>query len=73
MYYMYFNEERRRSEQNGTRPFGLSSQMAPCCVARRSFGFTKLHFSRLAWGHLGRQRSDLVSVNRPRGGYAAFL
>jgi hypothetical protein len=66
MYYWYFNEERRRSGQNGTRPFGLSSQMAPCCVARHSFGLTKLHSSRLAWDHLGRQRSDLVSVNRPQ-------
>ena len=65
MYYMYFSEERRRSGQNGTRPFGLLSQMAPCCVARHSFGFTKLRSSRLAWSHLGRQRSDLASVNRP--------
>ena len=23
MYYKYFSEERHRSEQNGTRPFGL--------------------------------------------------
>ena len=65
MYLMYLSEERRSSGQNGTRPFGLLSQMAPCCVARHSFGFTKLHSSRLAWGHLGRQRSDLASVNRP--------
>ena len=65
MYYMYFSEEGRRSGQNGTRPFGLSSQMPPDCVARHSFGLTKLHFSRLAWHHLGRQRSALVSVGRP--------
>jgi len=65
MYCRYFSEDRRRSGQNGTRPFGLLSQMAPCCVARRSFGITKLLSSRLAWGHLGRQRSDLASVCRP--------
>ena len=65
MYFMYFREERRSSGQNGTRPFGLSSQMAPDYVARHSFGFTKLRSSRLAWHHLGRQRSDLISVNRP--------
>ncbi len=153
MYSMYFSEERHRSGQNGTRPSGLSSQMAPCCVARLSFGLvlrqadidgfratqmiqdkaqfagngmsfsrtatpywsiwvapfgravkrsfallhlwvrtchyrrgapssqplhdslnpsisacrstTKPHSSRLAWYHLGRQRSDLASVNRP--------
>ena len=63
MYLIYFSEERRRSGQNGARPFGLTSQIAPDCVARRSFGFTKLHFSRLAWHHLGRQRSDLTGVN----------
>ena len=63
MYLIYFSEERRRSGQNGTRPFGLTSQMAPDCVARRSFGFAKSHFSRLAWHHLGRQRSDLASAN----------
>ncbi len=65
MYSIYFSEERRRSGQEGTRPFGLSSQMVPCGVARHSFGMTKPRSSRLAWGHLGRQRSDLSSVNRP--------
>ena len=65
MYCIYFSEERRRSGQNGTRPFGLSSQMATYGVARHSFGFTKLHSSRLACGHLGRQRSELARVNRP--------
>ena len=67
MYFRYFSEERRRSGQNGTRPFGLSSQMPPGYVARHLFGFTKQHSSRLAWQHLGRQRSDLASVIRPEG------
>jgi len=65
MYFKYFSEERRRSGQNGTRPFGLLSQMTPHCVARHSFGFTKLRSSRLAWNHLGQQRSDLLGVSRP--------
>ncbi len=65
MYYMYLSEERRRNGHNKTRPSGLLSKMAPCCVARHSFGLTKRHSSRLAWGHLDRQRSDLTSVNRP--------
>jgi hypothetical protein len=65
MYSIYFSEERRRSGQKGTRPSGLQSQIAPCCVARHSFGVIKLHSSRLAWHHLGLQRSDLTSVNRP--------
>jgi len=67
MYSIYFSAERRRSEQNGLRPSGLSSQMAPCYVARHSFGVTKLLSSRLAWHHLGRQRSDLISVYKPFG------
>jgi len=57
-------KEGRRSGQNGSRPFGLLSQMAPCYVARHSFGLAKPHSSRLAWNHLGQQRSDLASVNR---------
>lgn len=65
MYLIYLSEERRRIGQNGTRPFGLSSQMVPCGVARYSFGMTKPRSSRLAWAHLGGQRSDLPSVNRP--------
>jgi hypothetical protein len=51
MYLIYFSEERRRSGQNGTRPFGLLSQKAPSSVARYSFGFTKLRSSRRAWYH----------------------
>jgi len=65
MYYTYFSEERRSSGQNGTRPFGLSSQMAPDYVARHSFEPAKLHSSCLACDHLGRQRSELISVSRP--------
>jgi len=38
------------------RPAGLLSEMRPCGVARRSFGFTKLLSSRLAWPHFGQQR-----------------
>jgi hypothetical protein len=66
MYLMYFSEERRRSGRNGTRPFGLLSQMAPCCVARHLFELAKSHSSRLAWNHLGLQRSDLASVYKPK-------
>ena len=65
MYFKYFSEERRSSGQNGTRPSGLQSQLAPCCVARHLFGFTKSRFPRLAWNHLGQQRSDLLGVSRP--------
>ena len=65
MYCMYIKEERRRSGQNGTRPYGLRSQMAPYRVARRSFGFTKLYSSRLVWSHLGQQRSDQTDISRP--------
>ena len=65
MYFRYLSEERRHSGQNGTRPFGLPAQMAPRRVARNSFGTIKLHSSRLAWHHLGQQRSDLASVGRP--------
>jgi phosphoglycerate kinase len=56
MYYTYLSEEGRRNGQNGTRPYGLLSQMAPCGVARHSFGFTKPHSSRLAWHHLAGKR-----------------
>ena len=49
----------------GSRPYGLPAQMAPYCVARHSFGLAKPHSSRLAWYHLGRQRSDLASASRP--------
>ena len=66
MYSIYFSEERRRSGQNGTRPSGLLSQMAPYCVARHSFEPAKPHSSRLAWNHLGLQRNDLASVKRPQ-------
>ena len=62
MYDMYFSEERRRSGQNGARPFGLRAQMTPCSVTRHSFGFTKRHSSCLAWRHLGRQRSGLTRL-----------
>jgi hypothetical protein len=65
MYFRYLSEERRHSGQNGTRPFGLPAQMAPCRVARHSFGTTKPHSSRLAWQDLGQQRSDLASAGRP--------
>jgi len=47
MYYMYLSEERRSNGQNETRPSGLRPKMAPCRVARRSFGFTKPHSLRL--------------------------
>lgn len=33
--------------------------MRPFIVVRRSFGFTKLHSSRLDWPHLGYQRCSL--------------
>ena len=65
MYLKYFSEKRRSSVQNGTRPFGLLSQMPPRYVAHHSFGSTKLRSSRLAWNHLGLQRSDLLSASRP--------
>jgi hypothetical protein len=69
MYSIYFSEERCRSGQNGTSPCGLSTkcdgQLTLCCVARHSFGLAKPHSSRLAWNHLGKQGSELASVNRP--------
>ena len=38
---------------------------APLCVARRSFGITKLHSSRLDWRFFSHNSDDSNSVNRP--------
>jgi hypothetical protein len=56
---------RSQDPEIARRATRVASQMAPCRVARHSFGPAKPHSSRLAWYHLGRQRSDLASVNRP--------
>jgi len=61
----YMNEEGRSQEQNWPRPLGLRPKVIPGLVARRSFGSTKLRFSRLAWGHLGRQREGVMDSHRP--------
>jgi len=62
MYLMYLSEERHDSGQNVARPFRLRAQIIPHSAARPSFGLAKLQSSRLAWGDLGWQRSDLVSA-----------
>ncbi|MCW4342543.1 MAG: hypothetical protein N0E48_04160 [Candidatus Thiodiazotropha endolucinida] len=38
---------------------------APLGVARRSFGITKPHSSRLEWRIFRHNRADWISVNRP--------
>lgn len=43
----------------------VAAQMAPSCVPRRSFGFTKLLSSRLDWGHFSRNGVDPDIIDRP--------
>ena len=60
MYYMYLSEEGHSSGQNAVCPLGLSAQMTSFAITRQLFEVSRVRPSCLAWGHLGRQVSDLM-------------